>query len=157
MSKIKDFNLQFLELVSESFELLKNMNEENCLEYFKYFIQNESDLLKYINFKKIFSIGYSRLCELIDKSDKIDNNEKNQIKLKKLDEIIHIKDIPNDVISLCLNIQGCLLLEIDNKLNEKFAFEKFYQALELTPNNETCITNIEVTFPYSEGPETVEP
>lgn len=162
MSKIQEINILSDYLIKIS-NLIENLNQNNYLEYFNFIIEynnnlNENNSLQNLfNIKDLFKIGIKKLEKIIDESDKIDKKEKNLIKIKQLDEILNIKGFSNDLISLCLNNQGFYLLKIDKKLNFNLAFEKFYKALELSPDFKTCITNIEIIFPFSEKLEILEP
>ena len=142
-------------------DLLKKLDEKNYLEYFKVLIEYDNflkenhppDNLK-LDIETLFILGIKKLDKIIDESD---NKEKSLIKFKQLDEILDIQGLPNHIISLCLNNQGFFLLEMDPKLNAILAFEKFYKALELSPDFKICIKNIEASFPFSEKLDILEP
>ena len=132
--------------------LLNNLDEKNYLEYFKALIEYynilkenyPSDNLKF-NIEILFYSGINKLFKLIDESD---DKEKNLIKFNQLDEILKIQDLPNYIISLCLNKQGFFLLEMDPKLNKNLAFEKLYKAIELSPDYKTFIIILETLFHF---------
>ena len=138
----KNKNLEESKRNTISEQLFKYKKNKDYLNYIYFLIDHENEL------KDIEKYSYEAIeiiLEIVEELEKQKNLEK---AILILDEILNINNINNIIRANCLNIQGNLLLGIsqDNKVE---AFEKFYSALEIFPNDKNNCENIEKSFPYS--------
>ena len=126
-----------------SSKLKKILETDDYLQSIKLLAENESDLGGMTPFLSLLIIpSISKMLESLEKEKKYEEA------IIKIDEILNIEGTPILIKSFCLNYQGCILLEI-SKDNRKEAFEKFYAALELFPEDKRIAKNIENFFPFS--------
>jgi len=131
-NKEKDFSLNFKQI----------LETDDYIQSIKLLAENEGDLAGMDGFLSLLIIpSITKAFKVLEEQKKYEEI------IKKIDEILSIEGVHIIIKSFCLNYQGCMLLEI-SKDNRKEAFDKFYSAFELVPEDKRIAKNIENFFPY---------
>ena len=123
-------------------QLSKYKENKNYIQYINFLIEHENEL------NDIEKYSFEVLEIILEEVKELENQNNLEEAIKKIDEILNINGINNIIKASCLNIQGNLLLGLSQD-NKNEAFEKFYSALEIFPNDSNYSKNIEISFPYT--------
>ena len=131
----------FLKTIVESDDYIKSI---------KFLVENEGDLGGISGFLSTLIIP-----AIVKDFQALEKEKKFEEIINKINEILSIEGVHIIIKSFCLNYQGCTLLDI-SKDNRKEAFDKFYSALELVPEDKSIARNIENFFPDIKDPDELE-
>lgn len=133
-----------------SADLKKILETDDYMQSIKLISEKEGDLGGMSGFLSLLIIpSITKVFKALEEEKKYEEV------MNKIDEILNIEGVHIIIKSFCLNYQGCILLDI-SKDNRKEAFDKFYSALELVPEDKAVVRNIENFFPHPKDPDELE-